>query len=226
MTRASWAIRRFRPKFAAARRLLYTRSFGDFVTMYRGPSRTIFAVLVVLSVGCSSDTETTSKQGDAAAQQTGGSSGNGGTAGAAGTAGAGGVAGSTASGGATGASACARAGGVCECSCGNGTSAVFSLMNSCPQPCPTCGGCGMQCCAPNADAGSFQCGSQRCASNQFCLQPCSGTDPQPPPHCVDLPSSCGPTPTCGCLPSSLCGGAGMCTDSRIQGHMVTCFGCA
>jgi hypothetical protein len=102
---------------------------------------------------------------------------------------------------------------------------VFSLMSGCPQPCAQCGACSMQCCVPNVDAGSVACGTEKCTSNQFCLQPCSGTIPQPPPHCADLPSSCGGTLSCGCLPSTICGGA-MCTDSRIQGRTLTCFGCA
>lgn len=200
----------------------------------------VLACIASVITACSSETETAVKQSDGSVQAgaggsaTGGSAGNGGAgAGAGGSgnssgrAGAGGAAGSTASGGAAGTpTACAEAGGTCECSCGTGTAEVLSLMTGCPQPCALCGGCSMQCCVPTADGGTFPCGSQVCAANQICVQPCVGIGPQPPPRCATVPSSCGSNVTCGCLPSDICSNGGMCTDSRIQGHMLTCFGCA
>jgi len=160
----------------------------------------------------------------AAAGGTAGSGNAGGrmAGGAAGTAGAAGAAGATDPG-----LGCAMAGGMCGCSCNTGTTAAPALMGGCPQPCPLCGGCSMQCCLPDTvgDAGSVACGSQRCRANQLCVQQCVGIGPLPAPHCVDIPPSCAASVSCGCLPSNVCTGGGLCTDSRIQGHHLECFGC-
>jgi hypothetical protein len=196
---------------------------------------------------CSSTTETGTKAVDGSAPATGGAVGAGGSVGAGGTGGSiaaggasgsggfsggstdsGGVAGSggsLGSGGAGGSApnACVQAGGICECSCGAGTSASPSLLSACPQPCPLCGGCGQQCCLPID--GPFPCGTQTCTKNQVCVRPCSGTAPQPPPHCTDVPPACGTTVTCGCLPSDVCGGAGTCTNASFY-RLIMCQGCA
>ena len=72
--------------------------------MNRRPSHTTIALLVMVFAGCSSSTETAANQGDASAQETGGSSGAGGAAGNGGAiaGGSGGTAGTVASDGAAG----------------------------------------------------------------------------------------------------------------------------
>jgi hypothetical protein len=138
--------------------------------------------------------------------------------------------------------ACVQAGGECGCSCRQSYHLAPSLSSSCPPPCPTCGACSGNCCLPDAldsgnaadspgggltDAGPTPCGTATCGAGQICVQPCSGTAPQPPPHCAPRPAGCAGILTCGCLPSDICGGAGMCTDSfSIHGSNVVCFGCA
>jgi hypothetical protein len=143
-----------------------------------------------------------------------------GTGGSGGTAGTGGAAGSAGAGGAS-SNDCVRSGGICECSCGPGTAPDSARANACPQPCPTCGRCSDQCCMPT----TIVCGTQTCTVNQICVHPCSGTPPQPPPHCADIPAPCGASVTCGCL-TNICGGAGTCTMSGSEGRDVTCQGCA
>jgi hypothetical protein len=138
--------------------------------------------------------------------------------------------------------ACVQAGGACGCTCSAGYHLATALSPSCPQPCPTCGACGGNCCLPNAndsgsdgdsfggapaDAGPIACGSTSCGADQLCVQPCSGTAPQPPPHCAPWPTACTGSVTCACLPADICGGAGMCSNSiSVQGRNVVCFGCA
>jgi len=70
--------------------------------------------------------------------------------------------------------------------------------------------------------GAGACGGVNCTSAQVCVHPqcLNCAPPQPPPFCVDVPSSCGATPTCGCFPFTVCqhdgqaGGACMTVDAR------------
>jgi len=53
---------------------------------------------------------------------------------------------------------CVKAGGMCGCG-GGGCQPGYHpaprpLLDDCPQPCPTCGGCSQQCCLKDEDAGS------------------------------------------------------------------------
>jgi hypothetical protein len=94
--------------------------------------------------------------------------------------------------------------------------------------------------------GSFACGSITCGPTQICVNPCCGgarlceplpdggvclggactlpggaagcysTCTPPPAYCVDVPASCGATPTCGCLTSGTC-----CT--QINGRQALCL---
>jgi hypothetical protein len=192
----------------------------------------VIAITLSVATACSTD-ETVAAPVDGTSPMSGGAAGASGSAGTGGngtgnSAGIGGNAtgGSVGSGGAGGsggsqANNCTRAGGICECACGSGTVATPALANTCPQPCPGCGRCSDQCCVPSP----IVCGTATCTVNQICVHPCSGTPPEPPPRCVDIPSSCNGTVSCGCL-SNVCGGAGTCTISLPEGREVTCQGCA
>lgn len=66
----------------------------------------------------------------------------------------------------TGPNACLAAGGTCGCagSCGAGTRhGTFVQDNACPQPCPTCGGCSMWCCVPEAADAAFDTAGITCS---------------------------------------------------------------
>jgi hypothetical protein len=54
--------------------------------------------------------------------------------------------------------------------------------------------------------GGGACGGVDCTSAQICVHPqCLNCQPPPPaPFCVDVPSSCGATPTCACFPFTVC----------------------
>lgn len=69
--------------------------------------------------------------------------------------------------------------------------------------------------------GTGACGGTSCPSNQICVHPqCLNCDPQPASFCADVPVSCSGTPTCSCLPFTICQqngqAAGVCisVDSR------------
>jgi hypothetical protein len=50
---------------------------------------------------------------------------------------------------------------------------------------------------------------------------CLNCQPQPAPFCADVPAACGGTPTCACLPFTICqpggqaGGVCINVDSRV-----------
>lgn len=73
---------------------------------------------------------------------------------------------------------------------------------------------------PDATAGldappaTVACGAERCAADEYCVIPCSGTDagvPLPPPQCRPLPSAaCAAGDPCGCFCAGATGGADTC----------------
>jgi hypothetical protein len=42
----------------------------------------------------------------------------------------------------------------------------------------------------------------------------------PPPFCTDIPVACDGTPSCSCLPATICGGGGGC--GSVAGNQVSC----
>src|SRR5205814_3668350 len=104
-------------------------------------------------------------------------------------------------------------GGTCQCAGGPCPAGTHASRGTCPQPCPTCGGCSESCCEPGeVDAGTLPCGTTKCKSSQVCVHGCTGTGGVPSALCTDVPQACGRTPTCGCLPSTVCSGS-VCPDT-------------
>jgi hypothetical protein len=65
------------------------------------------------------------------------------------------------------------------------------------------GGAGGQ--GGGAGGGTGACGGTDCAIGQVCVHPqCLNCSPQPAPFCADVPAGCSGTPTCSCLPFSVC----------------------
>jgi hypothetical protein len=177
--------------------------------------------LVLLSVFGSACSGSLTGNGDASATGSAGAKGGGGgdagaTAGAGGNAGAGGRAtgGTSGQGGDGAAGAGGAAGGT---PCGSGQSCAPGRI--CVSP--TCGG-GPAVCTPLPDGGQCPSGwtyTALCASGvgpACLLPPCTPAAP----FCADLPSSCGGTPTCSCLPTNVCEGNGEC--QFVSGFQVLC----
>jgi hypothetical protein len=174
---------------------------------------------------------------------TGGASGRGGTGGAGGwAAGAGGSAGAGAGGnsagghgGATGTGGAAGRGGTsgtggAGAGTGGGAGSNGTLCGTSPcssnQVCvhPSCGG-GNLACDRLPDGG-------QCAAGWTYHALCSlssggsGSGCEPPPctplpsFCADVPSACGGTPTCTCLPSNICQGHGQCGIISAGGNVM------
>jgi hypothetical protein len=144
----------------------------------------------------------------------GATSGNGGSGGDTGTGGSSG--GSTATGGAAGAFGTGGQGGAIGGAGGHGTPCGSGAPCSTGQICvrPSCGG-GVAVCEKLPDGGQCPSGwtyTGNCATGvgPGCIPPpCT----PPPPFCADLPAACSGTPSCVCIPTSLCqenGGTGGC----------------
>ena len=142
----------------------------------------------------------------------GGATGTGGKGGATGAGGQGGANGGTtghggAAGGGHGGTGAAGQGGT---ACGTGAPCTGGQV--CVHP--SCGG-GVAICERLPDGGQCASGwtyTANCATGvgPGCIPPpCT----PPAPFCADVPAACSGTPTCGCLPTSLCqqnGGSGGC----------------
>ena len=112
-------------------------------------------------------------------------------------------------------------------SCGNSVCAAAQLCIR-----PTCTGGVAPACLPPLDGGACPAGLTYASScvpglpergGGCTLPPCV----DPSPFCIDLPATCGPKPTCACLPYNVCqadGGAigGMC--GLIDTSGVRCMG--
>ena len=75
--------------------------------------------------------------------------------------------------------------------------------------------------AGSGGSGTGGCGGAVCTASQICVHPqCLNCPSQPAPFCVDVPASCGATPTCACFPFTVCqqngqaGGVCMSIDAR------------
>jgi hypothetical protein len=79
--------------------------------------------------------------------------------------------------------------------------------------------------ATGGAGGGGACGGIDCTSAQVCVHPqcLNCAPPQPPPFCVDVPSSCGATPTCACFPFTICQrdrqAAGVCISINARNLM-------
>ncbi|HXT99941.1 MAG TPA: hypothetical protein VN903_03050 [Polyangia bacterium] len=158
----------------------------------------LVSLCAIAAVGCGTSASSNDASGGAGAG--GGAAGHGGTTGAAGSTGAGGSAGTTGGGGSTGSGGATGAGGGAACG---------SVRCGANQVCahPSCGG-GVAVCIPLGDGG--QC-PDNWIKTDLCNAPagagpgCAPPPCNPPtPSCVDIPSACGGTPTCGCLPANIC----------------------
>jgi hypothetical protein len=59
--------------------------------------------------------------------------------------------------------------------------------------------------AGSGGAGAGGCGGAVCTASQICVHPqCLNCSIQPAPFCLDVPASCGGTPTCACFPFTVC----------------------
>ena len=147
-----------------------------------------------------------------------GGNGNGGTTGAGGG-GRGGVSGSGGSTGAGGASA-GGTGGSVPCGTTVCTSSELCVRGSCAfilgtKPCNLSLPDGGQC--PSGSTYILFCPN---ITGPGCYQSACTT---PDPYCLPIPTSCGATPTCSCLPTDVCHGYGGCTDRGISGGVLNCL---
>jgi hypothetical protein len=90
------------------------------------------------------------------------------------------------------------------------------------QLCVYARGGGPASCSPTNDAGACPNGSTYMATcTNLGNQPGCVNDVESPISCVDTPASCGATPSCACLPSTVCPvGTGTC--QMVAGSSITC----
>lgn len=123
---------------------------------------------------------------------------------------AGGVGGESGSGGATGTGGIGGQGGGTGGAAACGARACTS-SELCVHP--SCGGTAPQC-NPLPDAGQCPTGWTYRAFCNTAPTPGPGCEAPPctppSPYCITRPASCGTTPTCSCLPASVCQGGGAC----------------